>query len=165
VEKTTMKLCIPPLGSLLQLNEEWEFKLFFERRNAGPLGNPKLQVPWMNYDPNDKSSYQRENNRQWLDIFNACKEKGFKLKYPKDDVPEEASSSYKTQTKLPHILVSLPAQTILGISRYYIRQGVEAFDSVTFHIKKSPEPSLNKGRRRFWARLQDVNTIDCELLG
>ena len=25
-----MKLCIPTLGAIIRLNEEWEFKLYFE---------------------------------------------------------------------------------------------------------------------------------------
>jgi len=45
----------------------------------------------------------------------------------------------------------IPADTILKINRVFIRQGSEEFNSVTFSGKETG---------RFWAKLEDVNTIE-----
>ena len=56
--------------------------------------------------------------------------------------------------------VPLPAGTVLSIDRYYIRNGSEEFDSLTFRIVSSPEPKLMKPKHRFWLKLADVNNLD-----
>lgn len=55
--------------------------------------------------------------------------------------------------------VTLDAGTVLMVDRIYIRKGAEGFDSVTFRIHSSPKI---KGKPRFWAKLGDVNQIECE---
>jgi hypothetical protein len=53
--------------------------------------------------------------------------------------------------------VSLPKNTILIVDRVYIRQGAKDFSSLSFRIESCPNKQLNK--KRFWAKLLDVNTM------
>lgn len=57
---------------------------------------------------------------------------------------------------------TLPAGTVLRVSRVYVRQGTaDTFDSVTFHIKKCP----TKLKGRFWVKLSDINNnLDVEIV-
>ena len=57
--------------------------------------------------------------------------------------------------------VVLPTGTRLKVARIYIKNGVGAFDSVTFSIRKGGWPNDKKKSGRFWAKLNDVNRIVC----
>jgi hypothetical protein len=63
--------------------------------------------------------------------------------------------------------VTLPRGSKLSVSRIYIRNGVSAYNSVTFTLikvrKKKGEPQPPHGR--FWAKLYDVNQIVCYPIG
>lgn len=74
------------------------------------------------------------------------------------------------------MLVTLPAGTVLSVDRIYIRKGAVAYDSLTFYLKRSPDPRFQIQRQgkngkplapknrsmRFWAKLADVNNIVCQ---
>lgn len=64
--------------------------------------------------------------------------------------------------------IIMPAGTVLSVDRIYIKQGQESFDSVSFKILESPHPLLKsvkgKNKGRFWAKLSDVNEIECEIV-
>jgi len=79
--------------------------------------------------------------------------------------PLSIKSSYSYGAVPPSTPYTLPAGTILGISRVYIRSGLAEFSSITFTIvpdmKKKPKERL-KTRGRFWAKLSDVNRIEFE---
>ena len=70
--------------------------------------------------------------------------------------------SWGTSSELNHTQATLPAGTVLRVSRVYIRQGTaDTFDSLTFQIKMCPNKAY-KGR--FWAKLGDINgKMDAEL--
>jgi len=67
---------------------------------------------------------------------------------------------------------SLPAGTELIIDRYYIKQNLGDFDSVSFRIAGAnavakSHPYFSKTTRRqvrFWAKLSDVNRLSVELV-
>jgi hypothetical protein len=177
-----MKLLIPTLGAVIRLNQDWEFKLYFESRNATVLaallnGSKKIEVPWSRYfEELDAPKSHQARTSDWYKtgmeqarkMIGDFKNAGYTVYTRKKEYDDETSKSFKQQIQLPHILATLPAGTMLSFDRYYIRQGAEAFDSVTFKIEKCPDPKFNmsgKACRRFWARLQEVNEIDCELLG
>jgi len=177
-----MRLCIPPLGALIALQEEWYFRLYFESRNATVLaavldGSKKVTIPWVRhlekwYGKGEEPGWSKRGREEWKTLLASFKSAGFtvykaeKSKEPKDEVYK----SFLTQVPLPYIEVNLPATTVLAIDRYYIRQGAEAFDSITFKVEKCPlvcygGKDAKMPNRRFWARLQDVNNIECEILG
>lgn len=59
-------------------------------------------------------------------------------------------------------MVSLPTGTRLIVARIYVRQGASDFDSVTFRIRRGDHPESKDIFGRFWAKLEDVNMIECE---
>lgn len=58
--------------------------------------------------------------------------------------------------------VTLQEGTILVVDRIYIRKGAEDFDSITFRVAQSLQ--FPKKKPRFWAKLNDVNKIECEIV-
>lgn len=77
---------------------------------------------------------------------------------------------YHSKKRDPDVLIGLPAGTILTVDRIYIRKGCGDFDSVTFWLdgKKAIKDISKgvglKGKKRFWAKLQDVNTMLAEVI-
>lgn len=70
-----------------------------------------------------------------------------------------------------HLMVTLPAGTVLKIDRVYIKGPYPEYNSITFRTVASPDGRLANRRmggnkdgksRRFWAKLADVNTIEYE---
>lgn len=65
--------------------------------------------------------------------------------------------------------VVLKAGTVLRVDRIYIRKGLDDFDSLSFVVVDSLDKTIGtkqngcKAAIRFWAKLPDVNNIDCEL--
>lgn len=66
---------------------------------------------------------------------------------------------------------TLPPGTVLIIDRYYIRQGLGDFDSVSFRMsgvsaatKATYGSKVTKRQVRFWAKLDDVNKMHVELV-
>ncbi len=61
------------------------------------------------------------------------------------------------------VAVTMPKGTVLTVDRIYLRKGAEDFDSITFRIHThSTDPKTFK-KARFWAKLPDVNQIECDL--
>jgi hypothetical protein len=59
------------------------------------------------------------------------------------------------------IQVHLPKDTVLVVDRIYIRQKASDYDSVSFRISSCPIKKLEK--KRFWAKLDDVNQMEIEV--
>ena len=63
------------------------------------------------------------------------------------------------------VSIKLPKGTVLVVDRIYIRQQAEDFDSITFRIKSFPGKSPSgKKTARFWAKLDDCNGINVQVL-
>jgi hypothetical protein len=60
---------------------------------------------------------------------------------------------------------TFPAGTKLKVARIYIRLGLSDFDSLTFTVKECPDGRFKKKGIRFWAKLRDVNKIECFPIG
>lgn len=67
--------------------------------------------------------------------------------------------------------VTLPRDTILQVDRLYIKNGLNDYDSVTFKVLNCPLPQFNtsemsrrKMKARFWAKLNDVQGLEVELI-
>jgi len=130
-----MKMFIPTIGTRLVLTEDWTFHLCFERRNQ-KFGEARGIVP-----PGPRTDWRKGWNQ-----------------------PEKAA------------VVTLPAGTILMVDRLYIRKGkshqlvsrpLSDFDSLTFYAYDPNVPTKAKKPKsigRFWAKLADVNTIECDVL-
>lgn len=55
--------------------------------------------------------------------------------------------------------ITVPKDTVLKVSRIYIRVGNKGFDSITFTIVQSPN---KKCKGRFWVKRTDANEIEFE---
>lgn len=65
-------------------------------------------------------------------------------------------------------MVTLPKDAQLIVDRIYIRKGLNDFDSVSFrvntHLTAIEVRRLNMPKGRFWAKLEDVNNLDVEVV-
>ncbi|AYG47949.1 hypothetical protein DV532_27090 (plasmid) [Pseudomonas sp. Leaf58] len=59
--------------------------------------------------------------------------------------------------------VTLPKGTVMTVDRYYIRQGNEQFDSITFLVHEIDGKVLKK-KLRFWVKLDEALTLDFKYL-
>jgi len=113
--------------------------------------NIQLAKPWT------FSLYNERRNNKLIETLRLC-----------DPSKEHYQMWQEFHTKYPYRQVigpvTLPAGTILGLSRIYIRRPYTDFDSVTFSLKKGncPEKHIHG---RFWAKLRDVNRIVCFPIG
>lgn len=70
--------------------------------------------------------------------------------------------------------VNLPPSTVLTVDRIYIRKGASDYSSISFYLNQTTHPLFaktkgksifgNKGRARFWAKLDEVNEIYCDIV-
>ena len=132
-----MKLFIPPLKTELKLTSAWTFDLYPERRNRTlfDLMGISYTDPW-----------------RWRD------QQGISLHFG---------------TLPPPVSVTLPRGSVLIVDRIYIRQNNEEFDSISFMLKSMPNATKiaknmpgksAKTLGRFWAKLDDCNGINVQVL-
>ena len=99
---------------------------------------------------------------------------------------EDESASYQAYLKayedwrkradkltVENIEVTFPAGTVLAVDRIYIRKGSSDYSSIAFYAKGLGESEVTNRRsgrttkwkaQRFWAKLQDCNQIEFELM-
>lgn len=149
-----MKINIPSVGDRLELTKPWTFDVWSERRNEalGKALGLKLNT--------GNSSHKVQ---QWVGQASEPYEK----KYSYDCTEMYEFIGYD-------VIVSgqctLAKGTVLTVDRIYIRKGAEDYDSISFLInnskdarfkvnKKDEKRAFNKGRIRFWVKLDDANSI------
>lgn len=149
-------LFIPPLGTEIELAEDWRFWLFCEHRNdkiinvLAPL--PQRAIP-------DFSELPKDEQLKALNASGWRRSDGASF--------ESVREFYHCGTTCAEVM--LPAGTRLKVQRLYIRMGQRAFDSVTFSVSGLPKnaaellPALAKKKAsslgRFWVKLADANQI------
>lgn len=132
-----MRMCIPELGTRLVLSEDWDLVVHDEKRNQT--------------------------------VYDTLAEtQGVELSF----VGTSTWRSWDGQA----LALTLPQGTVLTVDRIYIRKGQSDFSSVTFVIEETTHPFLGgrcakptwdgrdfrRVKRRFWARLEDVNRMEVE---
>lgn len=139
-----MKLFVPNCKTELILTEDWTFRLYFERRCDKLLETSGIAA-------REKALFGREYGWQY------------------EPGPDPTRPSWQ-RGALRHELFTLPKGSVLRVSRVYIRQGTsDTYDSITFWLKDTSlvDPSDPKGKKkvkgRFWAKLADVNKMECEV--
>lgn len=143
-----MKLFIPEIGTKLELLTDWPFELHDESRNEALIqasGESHLFL----YDWRSQKSKESPSMYGWR----------------KDNYEDCTSEWHKTFT--------LPSCSILTVDRIYIRRGLSGFSSVSFFVdRKTVDPvasrfayniNSGKGKCRFWAKLDDVNKMQCSI--
>lgn len=80
---------------------------------------------------------------------------------------EESIRHIRGDTSLGRLI--LPANTVVVVDRVYVRQAINStarpseYDSITFRVRAGGIPELS-ARKRFFARIEDVNMMDVEIL-
>lgn len=139
------RMSIPEIGDTLVLAQDWAFTLHNEYRN--------------------------DDVRDALDLKSTEPYRSLRRRMERED-------NHYTQWELCEQLqeitwpVTLPAGTVLRVDRIYIRKGMQDFSSLSFFIDSCPDgrlsPAKSKrsgfkgGRKRFWAKLADVNAMEVQ---
>lgn len=157
---------IPEIGTQLKLSQDWTFSLFWESRNEALIQLLIDKEVWDNKNIVATTEecqgcfgWHAGQNKKVVDIW----QKYFEPKYPinrlgardyhKPSYPMGAPVCYQ---------MTWPKDTILTVDRIYIRKGGEQFSSITFRTASTTITQLKKKKPRFWAKLYEVNTIECE---
>lgn len=160
------KLFVPEIGTVLTLTSPWMFKLYYESRNSDLYEQLGL-----------------------IDYKNPLND--FLVKPMLDGKVVDEKVDYWQREKC-YWLLDLPKGTQLTVDRIYIRKGAKDFSSLSFLIKNDKnmpaavdvqipvfvadgtyntrwqktkwiKPPFNKAaKKRFWAKLGDVNRIEFE---
>jgi len=169
-----MKLYIPELTTQIQLSKPWKFPLYKESRNETLL-DELLPDGYKQYK--EKADKLRiKYNGAYSKIKTIRKSKPFSNgctiihETTVQDSNWEAYQKFAAQQREleskergKFYSVTIPAGTLLEVDRIYIRKGANDFSSVTFKWVKGE--GKNKKTLRFWAKLEDINNIECELAG
>lgn len=176
-----MRLYVPEIGDHFVLEQDWTFTLYKEGRNSevwdmlGCASHPSLVAPLAEL---------REIRRELTEICDRMvHESGpapwdpqrtitMKRFRPEDSGRYDELRHRERELEQQRVPVTLPAGTVLAVDRIYIRKGNGDYSSLTFYVKSTSlealQPSTLKargfkgGRKRFWAKLADVNTIEMQ---
>lgn len=160
-----MRLFIPEIWTKLELTRNWSFKLYDEYRNEGLFKAFNICIHPVK-ERKEKGSSWRANFTYY--VFSKDIERS-KLNYSSlhrsEKHLEEAIRLYWIEEIIEEnervATVSFPKGTILTVDRIYIRKWASDYSSISFYAKHI---ELGKKRVRFWAKLNDVNNIDCEII-
>lgn len=183
------QLYIPEIGSLLKLTEDWSFTLHAEFRNEtlgtifgyylkwGSVWIHAQTLPdmrerdynlvkypdradskyrgWFGHGRFDEDAYLADCRA----VEQACPE------YVKWHEDNNIWRSQVEQVGVAELPITFPAGTVLKVDRIYIRKGSSDFSSISFWAHGLPTPLGKKPKAaRFWAKLQECNKIQFELV-
>ena len=158
-----MKLFIPRIWTRLELTSTWTFRLIPEYRNIDSLerlGYRAISVSKENWRVSDSIRLYDTKNYS-IFILKDC---------PKfEEILKSTKLLFVTHSDIFHYIiwenfldVELPKWTNLNVDRIYIKKwSYSDYDSITFWAS---HPSFWKKKLRFWARLEDVNNMEVDIL-
>ena len=156
-----MKLLIPKLGTELTLLEPWTFTVYNESRNASLIHLLTLKPS------KPTAAFRKSKAKEWAD-----RAKNYQAWYGRAATQQDEDHYMEAEWRWSQEGKKLgthtfPAKSVLIVDRIYIRQGQDDFDSVTFRAKyyhSSQQTGFGKKGKmvRFWAKLDDVNTMQVE---
>lgn len=170
-----MKLFVPELGTKLQLTKDWKFTLYCERRNDS-LAYAKGYKQY--------HAYSRGITDIWIPIEVETPDWTEFIK-GKDTRPGEAWRQVREEwedlnikwldsvgaVKTNELEITLEKGAVLTVDRIYIRKGAKDFSSISFWLKYDsitiPSRYTRKETKRgirFWAKLNDCNNIEFNLV-
>lgn len=170
-----MNLFIPEIGTELRLTQDWSFKLILERRNNQLIEKfysaYRIEANYYNHIVQSIPGYESGKVLR-SNLFQATIESRVPYNYNMTDTEREEYSARLRNVWIDNQLdwiaeeklkpITLPKDTILKVDRIYIRKGkgMSDYSSITFYAQL---PGVKK-KMRFFAHLNDVNTIECELV-
>lgn len=134
---------IPRLGDSLMLTADWTFRLVDEYRNGTLKAALGGYTPPRDLEFNELKEWYKEHMEELPAFYGGA---------------GPANGTFKKR-------VVLPVGTVLKVARIYIRVGNREYDSVSF-TAKIPKRTGNKKVTsvRFFAKLDDVNTMEFDLV-
>lgn len=194
-----MNLYIPEIGDQIVLAKDWSFALHPERRNtdlAAYFGYyfkydnpnnlwidenilPKMKEPDYKVNYPSQGNYGRYSiilgaSTKYEDYQKECKEAEQACpEFVKYWADHKQWNEKAKEVGMETLDVALPAGTILGIDRIYIRKGAKDYSSITFFAKNlgsvmvdvsrwstRKKKTITKKAMRFWVKLEDANNIE-----
>ncbi len=157
-----MKLYIPELGTRLVLIKDWAFTLYAERRNLG-LFTDNSELRAKKKELKDKLNKLNQLIHEDLDSkcptgqprYSYCLNDS--IHYAEYDKVQKEYWNVNSTKNIKDKQFTIPKNTVLEVDRIYIRKGASGFSSITFKWIKDGKTV------RFWAKLNDVNSIECEI--
>lgn len=151
-----MRMFIPEIGTTFALKADWSFLLIGDARNKSVRDAYLAPRPDLAQDLQEKC---KAVEQKYEDL----------LRSQRRLTLEQLDARYAEARVARAFPFTLPAGTILKVDRLYIRKGASDFSSVTFFIEETGHPDLqpqgkSKKRKRFFAPLPDVNTIEFDLV-
>lgn len=157
-----MKLFIPEIGTKLKLASDWTFRLFKESRNYDI---------WAALDLSNSPDYRTDLMRQAALDAELQELEGLDRSTMTREQHDRIAELRQIRRQQSYLSaeICLPAETVLTVDRIYIRKGSSDYSSLSFHIHSTPRPELtpirqggtyDRSRRRFWAKLEDVNRVE-----
>lgn len=173
-----MRLYVPDIGDLLRLTQHWSFTLLKEYRNMDVWDALECDNHPSLADHAQKVAElelkMREIEDRMVPSPLSRQAHGITKEYAsvqdRELWFEYRNEVWQSQHKIT-CPMTLPADTVLKVDRVYIRQGAGEYSSLSFYIEETPHAALTplkkgggfkKGRRRFFARLSDVNTMEVQ---
>lgn len=145
-----MRMFVPEIGTRIVLDEDWTFPLHKERRNDTVFrliaaGQQEVAL-----------ALEAEGRRLISEAVAETPREGENY----GSYLERRSANILRANAWVKLDVTLPAGTTLTLDRIYVRKGVSDYSSLSFNLNATPHPALNvRGRKRFWAKLEDANRI------
>lgn len=174
-----MRLYVPEIGDRFRLTADWTFALHNEGRNSDLWSA-------LDCDRHPSVAVYEAKYRALIEERDALIERGETVSHSyygnptvtrkrvalADQARYDEIQKEFYQRKPAIVEITLPAGTELTVDRVYIRKGAGDYSSLSFYIADTPLMALKpagkggfkKGRRRFWAKLADVNRIECEVI-
>jgi hypothetical protein len=150
----TYKILIPTPGTEIKLAQDWQFELFFERKNLDLF--LMLEALKLLKEENFKPSNTEIKSYFWAGVKYASLIKYYDQFFafgtppaPFGEWVQGVPFSYR---------LTLPANSEIIFDRFYIHKSHEAVSKIVFRTKKLPFKKFNR-KPRFWAKLDDVNQL------
>jgi len=149
-----MRMFIPEIGTKLVLSAPWEIMIRKENRNESVYGLLAAACP-----EGEMAARAIERDRL-LDSMSGIPSRSYMPGFDQARI-DGILARVELAEALPLVL---PLGTQLTVDRIYIRKGISAYSSLSFHLTKTDHPLLNrKARKRFWVKLDEVNKMQFEL--
>jgi hypothetical protein len=155
-----MRMFIPEIGTRLTLEQDWTFMLHEEYRNASIWDKLKAA------DPDTFAEIKRRSDEE-KDKFFAFRDmpQRFGTREEQEKFDADRTAQLQLWQDQERVEVTLPAGTVLTLDRLYIRKGASGYSSASFNLNETTHEALNiRGKKRFWAKLHDVNRIEFQAL-
>lgn len=164
------RLFVPEIGTKLKLATDWTFALHNESRNSALWDAFACEI-----DPAVFTAMQLVYQAQqaFEDAVNRRDKRIGHSTSAANVLQQAVEIAYDNMitTRMDKVShrVTIVADTVLQLDRIYVRKGKEDYSSLSWLIESSPDSRLapvpgtkgfTKGKKRFWAKLDDCNRIE-----